>query len=374
MENKPRIAILVPGGIGASDNIPSLLELICRLAEPYNISIYSFSHLTPHSSLHTNRCAVSFAPKFFGKNNLLKIIYFLWLIRKDHKQKNFNIVHGFWVMNQGIVAVLAGKLLRLPAVVSLLGGDVVYLPSIHYGNMRNTIYRKIVRWVVKEADRVVVLTRFQERLMVKDGIVSNRLSIIPFGVDTSKFAFRPRALSEALRFVFIGNLNKVKDPFTLIKAFSLLARKFDCRLTIVGLDILNGEAEKYARSLGVHDKIEWKGKVPHETISSVLYLTDFLLLTSLYEGEAVVVMEAFASGVVVVGTKVGLLADVEDDRVVVMPGDAEGLVKKIESLVMQPQAVRDIQSANRAFAEKYSATWTWFEYKTVYEELLQQSR
>ena len=273
-------------------------------------------------------------------------------------------------MSQGIVAVLAGKLMRVPSVVSLLGGDAVYLPSIRYGGLRNGFYRKIIQWCIGEADRVTVLTNFQQRTMSANGVVRKHLSVIPFGVDTSKFVFQPRTLSEPLRFSYIGNLNKVKDPFTLIKVFSLLVRKINCTLTVVGPDILDGQAHKFASTLGINEKIQWRGKVPHDAIPSILQETNFLLLTSLFEGEAVVVMEAFASGAVVVGTNVGMLADIGDDRVVVMPGDAEGLAEKIEKLIAQPPVVREMQSMNRALAEKYTAEWTWSEYKKLYEELL----
>ena len=370
MENKPRIAILVPGGIGKDDNIPSLLHLIRRIAVSHDVSMYSFSRLTPHPSLTSNLCSISFPPEILGRNNFLKAVYFFWRIRRDHTQKKFSIVQGFWIMSQGIVAVLAGKLMRVPSVVSLLGGDAVYLPSIRYGGLRNGFYRKIIQWCIGEADRVTVLTNFQQRTMGANGVVSKHVSIIPFGVDTSKFAFHPRTLSEPLRFSYIGNLNKVKDPFTLIKVFSLLVRKINCTLTVVGPDILDGQAHKFASTLGINDKIQWRGKVPHDAIPSILQETNFLLLTSLFEGEAVVVMEAFASGAVVVGTNVGILADIGDARVLVMPGDAERLTEKIEKLIAQPPVVREMQSMNRALAEKYTAEWTWSEYKKLYEELL----
>jgi len=370
VENKPRIAILVPGGIGKDDNIPSLLHLICRIAVSYDVSMYSFSRLTPHSLLTSNLCSISFPPDILGRNNFLKAVYFFWRIRRDHAQRKFSIVQGFWIMSQGIVAVLAGKLMRVPSVVSLLGGDAVYLPSIRYGGLRNGFYRKIIQWCIGEADRVTVLTNFQQRTMGANGVVSKHVSIIPFGVDTPKFVFQPHTLSEPIRFSYIGNLNKVKDPFTLIKVFSLLVRKINCTLTVVGPDILNGQAHKFASMLGINDKIQWRGKVPHDAIPSILQETNFLLLTSLFEGEAVVVMEAFASGAVVVGTNVGMLADIGDDRVLVLPGDAEGLAEKIEKLIAQPLVIREMQSANRALAEKYTAEWTWSEYKKLYEELL----
>jgi glycosyltransferase involved in cell wall biosynthesis len=369
VEHRQRIGILVPGGIGKEDNIPCLVDLISRAAGTYDVNIYSFSRLTLHPSLALNLCSVSFPPAVFGWNPFLKAAYFLWRIRKDHAQKNFTIMHGFWVIGQGIVAVLAGKLLRIPSVISLPGGDTIYLPAIGYGGMRNGVYRKVIRWCIGEADRTVVLTNFQQRTMEANGVRPKRLSVIPFGADISKFTFRSKAISEPLRLGFIGNLNTVKDPFTLIKAFSILVRKFNCTLTIVGQDVLMGRVEEYARMLGVNDKIRWRGKILHDAVPAILQETDFLIVTSLFEGEGVVVMEAFAAGVVVVGTGVGLLADMGDDRVVVLPGDAEGLAAKIETLIKEPQVIRELQLSNRTLAEKHSAEWTWSEYKKLYGKI-----
>jgi Glycosyltransferase len=80
-------------------------------------------------------------------------------------------------------------------------------------------------------------------------------------------------------------------------------------------------------------------------------------------------MEAFASGVVVVGTKVGLLADVGDENVMVLPEDAEGLVKKIERLLEHPQHLSDIRLRNRAFAEEHTGEWTCAKHRKLYDEV-----
>jgi Glycosyltransferase len=369
MDNKPNIAIVVPGGIEIDDNIPSLIDLLYRLSKFYHLRIYSFSQNTPHPILLSRQCSFVFPPKLFKKNKLLKFIYFLWRIRTDHRKAKFSAVHGFWIFSQGLTAVIAGKILHIPSLVSLPGGDIVYLPSIQYGSMSHPVKRMMVRWCIQNADRVIVLTQYQKNLLEAQGISSQHVSVIPFGVDPSAFPYYPHTLIKPLQFIFIGNLNNVKDPFTLVKAFSLLSRTSNCRLTIIGADILNGAVQKYARDLGVDDKIQWKGKLPYERIPAELHHSDFLLLTSRYEGEAVVVMEAFASGVVVVGTKVGLLADVGDENVMVLPEDAEGLVKKIERLLEHPQHLSDIRLRNRAFAEEHTGEWTCAKHRKLYDEV-----
>ncbi len=273
-------------------------------------------------------------------------------------------------MSQGITAVLAAKMLRIPSIVSLLGGDVVYVPTIGYGSMRTVVHRKLITWFIKNADRVTVLTGFQEQIMKANGVSRNDLSTIPFGVNVIQFSFRPHASSGCLEFIFVGNLNSVKDPYTAIRTFSLLTRNRDCHLTVVGSDTLDGAVQKYARSLNIYDRITWKGKALHESIPSLFHSSDFLLLTSLFEGEAVVVMEAFACGVIVAGARVGLLADVGDDDVTVEPGDAKGLAEKIELLIAQPQRLQEIRVKNRKLAEQHSIEWTCSEYSRLYEEIV----
>ena len=368
MGNKSNIAIVVPGGIEIDDNIPSLIDLLFRLSEFYHLHIYSFSQHTPHPILLSRQCSFVCPPKILKKNKLLMFIYFLWRIRADNREAKFIAAHGFWIFNQGLAAVITGKVLHIPSIVSLPGGDIVYLPSIRYGSMSHPVKKMIVRWCIQNADHIVVLTHYQKNLLDARGISPQHLSVIPFGVDPSIFTYYPRALVEPLQFIFIGNLNRVKDPFTMVKAFSLLSRIINCRLTIIGLDILNGTVQKYARDLGVDDKILWKGKLPYEKIPAELHNSDFLLMTSRYEGEAVVVMEAFASGVVVVGTNVGVLADVGDESVMVMPEDAEGLVKKIGRLLEHPENLPGIRLRNRSFAEVHNGEWTCFKHRKLYDE------
>jgi glycosyltransferase involved in cell wall biosynthesis len=370
MNNRPAIAIVVPGGIGIHDNIPVLVTLLRNLAASFDVTIYSFSNLETHPSLITSsKCMVVYAPSKI-KSNVLKALYFIWKIRHDQAFKQFVVIQGFWIMLSGIVAVVSGKLLNIPSVVTLPGGDITYIPTIHYGSISNPLKRMLTAWCVHHASRVVTLTRFQQTIMKQHGISRDGVSIIPYGVDLTRFQFHPHAFTKPLQLIYIGNLNRVKDSLTLIKVFYSLSQRQECRLTIVGSDIMNGEVQAYAHELGVYEKIRWEGKLGYDKIPAELFSADILLITSLYEGQAAVVLEAFASGAIVVGTKVGLLADIGDNTITVSPGDADGLTMKIEELIHHPETVSTLQSTNRKYAETYSAEWTFNEYTKVYNELI----
>jgi glycosyltransferase involved in cell wall biosynthesis len=209
--------------------------------------------------------------------------------------------------------------------------------------------------------------------MQQHGIQRNQVSIIPYGIDPTRFQFHPHPLSEPLQLISIGNLNRVKDPWTLIKTFHALTRNYACSLKVIGSDVLNGQVQEFARELGVYNIIRWAGKIRYEEIPSQLSSADILLMTSLYEGQSVAVMEAFASGVIVVGTNVGVLADIGNEAVTVSPGDVDGLVGKIEDLIHHPETVSTLQLKNREYAELYSAQRTFKEYATLYNELIIQT-
>jgi len=83
-------------------------------------------------------------------------------------------------------------------------------------------------------------------------------------------------------------------------------------------------------------------------------------------------MEAFASGVVVVGTNVGVLADIGNEAVTVNPGDSDGLARKIEALIHHPETICALQIKNREYAELFSSEWTFKEYTKLYNELIIQ--
>jgi glycosyltransferase involved in cell wall biosynthesis len=373
MTKKPAIAIIVPGGIGIDDNIPVLLELLCRIAELFDVTVYSFSKQETHPSLTSSQCIVMYAPGKI-KSSLLKALFFIWKIRKDHSIKQFVLIHGFWIMQQGIVAVISGKLFNIPSIVTLPGGDITYVPEIQYGNYSNPIKRTLIAWCIHHASHIVTLTQFQKSLMQQRGMSRERMSIIPYGVDISKFQFRPHAFTEPLQLIYIGNLNRVKDPWTLLKTFQALTKKCACRLTVIGSGVLSGQVQEFSRALGVYDDIQWMGKLRHENIPPQLSTADILLMTSLYEGQSVVVLEAFASGVIVVGTRVGMLADIGNDAVTVSPGDVDGLTRKIEELIHHPETVSTLQLMNRKYAEMYSAEWTFKECIKLYNELIIQKQ
>jgi glycosyltransferase involved in cell wall biosynthesis len=368
--NSP-IAMIVPGGVGVEHNIPSLVQLIHRLSLSRIIYLYSFSPLQLHPALDTENVVHIIPNAWCQKNHYISMIYIVFKIVFDYRAHSFSLIHCHWISPAGLTGIFANYFLKLPLVLTLPGGDTVYIPSIDYGGMRSPLSRFLIRWCCHHADSVVILSQFQQLIMKTNGIQPINLRMIPYGVDMTQFGFRPKQITYPLQLISIGNINRVKNIFLQLKTLDLLLKHIDCRLTIVGPDLMDGEIQTAAESLKIADRIEWKGQTDHSEIPELLHSSHIALHTAHYDAEAVVLMEAFAAGTVAVGMRVGLLADCDDDKnCTIDNSDHDLLAEKILRIIRDPRLYESLQARNRTFAEQHTIDWTVSQYEMVYGELL----
>ena len=109
----------------------------------------------------------------------------------------------------------------------------------------------------------------------------------------------------------VGRLEKVKDHATLLKAFERTSRSCDARLIVLGEGSRRAALEKLASDLGIADRVDFPGfaRNPLRFMSR----SNLVVLSSIYEGMPLVLIEALVSGCRIVSTDVGnareILAD-----------------------------------------------------------------
>jgi glycosyltransferase involved in cell wall biosynthesis len=366
-----RIAVIVPGGVGSAEWIPSLVQVLHRLSTRHRLAIYSYSRCTPHPLLTGDGIALTTPPMWCLGLRPLTFLYFYVKIQLDHRRHPFILLHSYWIFPSGLTALAVNVSLRIRSVLSLPGGDTVRLPSIEYGGMRSEVHRRLVRRCCAAADAVVVLTEYQKTKALENGIHLQHARVIPYGVDTGQFSFKPLPFSPPLRLISIGSLNRVKNIFLQIDAYAILCRSTECLFTIVGEDTMLCAAQRYAESLHVAHLIQWKGQCTHEEIPGLLHGAHMLVHTAFYEAEGVVLMEAFAAGTVVIGTRVGLLSRQDVARECILDdNDPVHLAAKILTLFGDVPGAERVRNENRHYAERTSIDWTADAYSSLYEELI----
>ena len=144
-----------------------------------------------------------------------------------------------------------------------------------------------------------------------------RLRIVPNVVDDELFQPAERHDGGERRLLTAGLLgaNGAKGVDYLLDAVALLARERNgFRLDVVGDGELRGDYEAQARRLGVDRLVEFHGFRPKPELAAEMRRADLFVLASRFENNPCVVLEAMASGLPVVATRVGGLPELVDER------------------------------------------------------------
>jgi len=334
---KQRIAWFVPGGVAPRDSslhIPALSELSFRLGEQCDLSVFSFSSESTLRVSAVGTVTLYSLPAAWNDSLAKRTRSLLTTFLREHRTSRFDVIHGFWALPCGVLAVFLGRGLGVRSVVSFLGGETANLPGIGYGTMRSWKTRVATLWAARRADVLHLLTLFQKSGLANYQAPRPNMFVVPFGIDTRLFKQKPRRLSRPLRILHVANLTEVKDQETLLRTIALLRRTLPVRLRIVGPDFLEGSIHKLVKSLGIGDAVEFTGFVPNRRIVRHYQWAHLYLQTSLHEGQGMSVMEAMASGTVVCGTHTGILSDLPAEcRVTVPPEQPEMLAEAVLNLI-----------------------------------------
>ena len=371
-----RVAIFIPGAIGHVGTemyVPAHVNLIGRLSEKFDVTVYS--HIKPDGDDTPFLCGnakVKFIRAHYDDHIIKKIFLYIKDFQKDHRKQPYSLVHGFWGFPCGFASVLVGKTFRVPSLVSLQGGEAAALPVISYGDMLKQPLRFLTLWTCENAEALTALTEFQRDAMRRFGLRRDGICVIPYGVDTKLFVHPDkRTPSPPVHFIHVANLNRVKDQISLLRAFKLISEEIDCCLRIVGPDHMKGSVQRYACELKISDKVDFLGYVSHEEMPNQYSWSHVMLHTSLYEGQGVVIGEAAASGVVISGTRVGLISDFGEERAIgVDVGDYRTLAKRVIDLLEEPQRFAALQKNALEWCVTHDSEWTATQFEDIYHRLI----
>ena len=367
-----RIAIIVPGGIGNGkflQGVPSMVNLIERLSKDFEIVVYSLI------KTEIKEVSKNYKLKSISANIKLpgwvKALLLLPRFLIDHLLNRYDLVHAFWALPAGLLAVKLSKLLKIPCIVTLQGGETANLPEINYGNILSARSKKKTLEVCRTADKLVVLTNFQLAQLKLLGVHCDDIDIIPYGAEEKLFQFnKTKDFAEPFKFIHVANLTEVKDQVTLLKVYKIISDKINCQLTIVGDDFLQGKIQKFVKDRGLKNVL-FVEAVPHPELNKYLSDSHFMLHTSLHEAQAVVINEAMSSGVVVCGYRVGLLYDLTNDFCIsVNCGAYITLAEKILELISDKESIEKMRASAFDWSANHSASWTYELYKKNYEKLI----
>jgi glycosyltransferase involved in cell wall biosynthesis len=235
-------------------------------------------------------------------------------------------------------------------VVQVQGG--VIAPGAEYGSaFKRALIGAAMRSAVRHADGVRALNDRIAEEAARTGTRA-RVAVVGSRVDVRRFTppeVRPRGTP---RIGAVGRLVAVKNHTVLLSALAELESDgVAAQLVLVGDGPRREHLAREAKSLGIADRVELMGAIPHSRIADVLRTLAVFAQPSLSEGEPRALLEAQAVALPSVVSDIpahrGIVRDSET-AVIVDAHDASAWAKSIRMLIEDPERAARIGAAGRA--------------------------
>jgi L-malate glycosyltransferase len=278
------------------------------------------------------------------------------------------------VYSTGKAALLAGKMLGVPVVISEHSSRF----------FRGTLsYRKLceARIIFRMADAVLPVSEALLKKLRDNGIKA-AFQVVPNVIDTDLFHYEPQhlPLDRSLRLLAVSSLVKHKGLAYLFDALTKVDWKDrSWRLDVVGDGPEAAQHHQMVNDLKLSGHVTFHGQVFKKEVAHMMRTADLFILPSLIETFSVVTAEALACGLPVLVTRCGGPEGFVNDHagMIVAPGNAdelaEALTHMIDSLHSYDRAVIAGQAKERFAAASVSETLCGL-YERLYHDRIRSRR
>ena len=262
---------------------------------------------------------------------------------------DFDIIDAHYFYPDGVAAAMLGKALGKPVVITARGTDINVIPQ-------HALPRRMILNAARDSAATITVCQALKDRLVELGAGADKITVLRNGVDLAQFHPEERIAARAafgmtgFSLVSVGNLIASKGHELAVEA---LVRLPDARLLIAGRGPDENRLRELAGSLGVADRLEFLGLLPQDRLRQLYSGADALVLASVREGWANVLLEAMACGTPVVASNVGGTPEVvaaPEAGIMMAERSADGVVDAVTALRQRPPC----RAATRRYAERFS--------------------
>ena len=289
------------------------------------------------------------------------------------------LVHAHIMFSPGIIAAIAKALLKIPFVITVHRGgaapfgEIARLKQKFLGKSRMVFFRGY-------ADRFIVINSEIDRELELEGVSRFKRRLISNAVDVSRFfppgraekerACRRLGVSGGLVAVFIGRLSREKRVGCLINIWKTLRTTHPSAVLLVVGDGPQAWQLKTAAGEGVI----FCGAV--DDVTPFLQAADLFILPSVAEGLSIALLEAMASGLPVVVTRLAGALDLVAHRKngwLIPADDDTALLGAVTTLFDDPQLRQTLgENARRCVVSRYSLDTVSGQMYRLYQNLIRE--
>lgn len=290
-------------------------------------------------------------------------LYLPSLLRLRHAQLVHIYSASYWsFLLAPLPALIMAKRLRKPIVLNYHSGEAEDHLR-HWGML-------IHPWL-KLVDEIVVPSDYLRRVFASYGY---RARVIHNTIDAERFRYRVRAPLRP-RFLSIRNLEWYYGVEQTILSFAFLKTKYpDATLSIVGAGSQESELKRLCETLNIRE-IYFLGAIKPAEMPSVYDNADIFLNSSLIDNQPLSILEAMASGLPIISTGVGDIANMLEDGVtgmIVQERDPAAMAAAAGLFLEQPDRARSMAARAYEQLDRYSWNRVRGQWSVLYDDMIRR--
>jgi glycosyltransferase involved in cell wall biosynthesis len=232
----------------------------------------------------------------------------------------------------------------------------------------NYLLKSSEKKLMKRSDALIAVSMYtKEELTEFYDIDEEKIHVIYNGVDVEKFKpnkdraglRRELGLEEKQKIIlFVGRLYQRKGLDTLLQSIPKVIQNFkDVKFVLSGEGFKQNKEKllKLAKKLDIENHVLFAGYFPDEKLPDLYATSDIFVLPALYENFPFAILEAQATGLPVISTRVGGIPELitnNENGLLVDPADSEQLTEATLTLLQNPHFAEKLGRSGRKLVEE----------------------
>jgi len=270
------------------------------------------------------------------------------------------LIHAHFGID-GVYALPLARRLGIPLVTTFHGYDATLSTAALLSSPAWANYPLFRHQLAQQGDLFLCASSFIRDRVLAMGFPEARTRVHYIGEDYRSIRLRDPG-EETPTILHVARLVELKGTKYLIRAFAELVRqRHDVQLVIIGDGPLRASLQALTKSLGLENNVRFLGAQPHDEVlawmrkAAMLVLPSIRTATGRTEGLGMVLLEAAATGVPVIGSRIGGIPEIVIDGrtgCLVADRDPGTLVECITKMLEDPARRRRMGEAARTLVER----------------------
>ncbi len=333
--------------------------------------------------IRKNRFRLSRLPYFlFAFSRMIMTLQWIFRIMIVNWKNPITLIHAQDTGYSGLAAIISGKIMHIPTVISSHGIRHKTLESNIQGLLKNISLRNehgLDCFTIKNASGTIAVSPSIKKYFEK---ISKKIEFIPIPIKLADFEFsdisrdlirREMGIDRATPVIgFVGRFSPEKNLLGLLRSFTGVSQIHPTtKIMLVGTGPLEHQLKLFVHENGMQDNVIFCG-VRYD-IDKILSALDIFVLPSYTEGLSISILEAMACGRAIICSNIPANQDLLDHNIsalLVNPNDHKEISSAIISLLDDNSFRTKLGNNAKMKAKEYDEDKIYSKIVRYYEKLL----